>query len=611
MTDGIGATNYTYYPVANPPALGATQLQNVDGPFANDTITYGYDELDRVLSQFINGVASSVTYDSLGRLVTSDNVLGHFARGYVNVTTRLQTLTYPVSTGQTANYTYFDNSHDRRLQTLQNVGPSSANISKFDYTYDPEGQILSWTKRFANQAPVPGSLGYDLADQITSATNTALGNLSYSYDLGANRTFDQGGPHIFNNVNQTQDVGYTYDLNGNLTSDGFYNYGWDGLNRLVVIEQIIPGTGGGGSSFAAVKPSPSPGGTPAPMKLKRRRGLASSGTSGTNAAAPLGGGGFPPPNVTYTRSVFTYDGLSRRVRIVEAQDTRQSGETSPPNFVTISDNRYVWSDKTIAEERDSTGAVVTKRFFADGEQIAGINYYFTRDHLGSVRELTNSSGQIVESYDYDPYGNQFTGQVNQPRGLADFGFTGHWFHWPSGFNLSLYRAYDSYLGRWLNRDPLGNAEMRQGPNLYAYVENNPTDVIDPFGLKDYSTAETQALIDQSVIRVTDSWNPFARALALYNLHGTGGNLDTLLKQNADTFCIDGRQLNSDDFGNYLAGYDSQAALSLVGDDIVRAAALFYATANATTGSFDFNQIYLNQGIHDAMLRYGIFGRFGH
>jgi uncharacterized protein RhaS with RHS repeats len=37
-------------------------------------------------------------------------------------------------------------------------------------------------------------------------------------------------------------------------------------------------------------------------------------------------------------------------------------------------------------------------------------------------------------------------------------------------------------GRWLNRDPLKNAELRQGANLYEYVGNNPVGRTDPSGL---------------------------------------------------------------------------------------------------------------------------------
>ena len=79
MTDGIGTTNYTYYPVASG-TLGAGKLYQVDGPLSDDTITYAYDGLGRVKSQDINGTTASVTYDSLGRLSTTTNALGSFNR---------------------------------------------------------------------------------------------------------------------------------------------------------------------------------------------------------------------------------------------------------------------------------------------------------------------------------------------------------------------------------------------------------------------------------------------------------------------------------------------------------------------------------------------------
>jgi uncharacterized protein RhaS with RHS repeats len=41
------------------------------------------------------------------------------------------------------------------------------------------------------------------------------------------------------------------------------------------------------------------------------------------------------------------------------------------------------------------------------------------------------------------------------------------------------RAYDPNLGRWINRDPI---EESGGINLFGYVNNNPINFIDPFGL---------------------------------------------------------------------------------------------------------------------------------
>jgi len=61
------------------------------------------------------------------------------------------------------------------------------------------------------------------------------------------------------------------------------------------------------------------------------------------------------------------------------------------------------------------------------------------------------------------------------------GFTGHYYHQPSGLHLALYRAYDADLGRWLSRDPIAE---NAGINLYSYVVNDPVSLWDPLGLID-------------------------------------------------------------------------------------------------------------------------------
>ena len=56
MVDGIGTTTYAY---KAPGVLGAGQVASVDGPLANDTITYTYDQLGRVTVRAINGAANT------------------------------------------------------------------------------------------------------------------------------------------------------------------------------------------------------------------------------------------------------------------------------------------------------------------------------------------------------------------------------------------------------------------------------------------------------------------------------------------------------------------------------------------------------------------------
>jgi len=58
-------------------------------------------------------------------------------------------------------------------------------------------------------------------------------------------------------------------------------------------------------------------------------------------------------------------------------------------------------------------------------------------------------------------------------------FAGMFLHAASGLYLTLHRAYDPYSGRWLSRDPI---EEAGGINLYGYVQENPVNLIDSFGL---------------------------------------------------------------------------------------------------------------------------------
>lgn len=102
-------------------------------------------------------------------------------------------------------------------------------------------------------------------------------------------------------------------------------------------------------------------------------------------------------------------------------------------------------------------------------------FFYTRDHLGSVRFVKDEAGNTVGSYSYGPWGETYSG-LNSVK--SPFGYAGMWRHERSGLYLTLRRAFDPLIGRWVNRDPIGE---RGGMNLLAYVVNSPVNYVDRYG----------------------------------------------------------------------------------------------------------------------------------
>jgi YD repeat-containing protein len=172
MVDVTGTTSYGYHPAG---VLGAGLVSGVDGPLPNDTITYGYDELGRVTTRQIDGSANTIAtaYDALGRVNTEANALGTFTYTYEGATNRGSNLTYP--NGQATSYSYFGNTGDHRLQRIHHRLSGGATLSKFDYTHDAVGNIRTWSQQADANPPRVLSLGYDLGDQLATASRAPAG----------------------------------------------------------------------------------------------------------------------------------------------------------------------------------------------------------------------------------------------------------------------------------------------------------------------------------------------------------------------------------------------------------------------------------------------------
>ena len=163
-------------------------------------------------------------------------------------------------------------------------------------------------------------------------------------------------------------------------------------------------------------------------------------------------------------SAFTFNGVGQNVSIDEKS-----------NGTVTNTQQFVWCGSSRCESRDA-GSATLSQFFKLGQTLSSSPYFYSLDQLGSVREVTNGIGTISFQSSYDPFGSQTSFQSSNQ---SDFQYANYYFHRASKLNLTINRAYDATLGRWINRDPIAE---RGGINLFAYMANNPTNGTDPSGL---------------------------------------------------------------------------------------------------------------------------------
>lgn len=113
------------------------------------------------------------------------------------------------------------------------------------------------------------------------------------------------------------------------------------------------------------------------------------------------------------------------------------------------------------------------------------NYYFHKDALGSVIALSDESGDVIQQYVYDAYGeikiyNGENQEVTTSPIKNPYTYTGREFDEETGFYYYRARYYDANTGRFLSQDPL--SFRGGGFNLYQYVLGNPINSTDPTGL---------------------------------------------------------------------------------------------------------------------------------
>ena len=427
MKSTVSQLSYTY-DAAN--QLLSEERAVIAGLATVPVLSYTYD-LDGNRASLTNPDGTAVTYGYTNRnqisAISSEGILGTAAYSYDLSGNRIsKTLQNGVTTG----YGY---DPANRLTNLTNK-LGSAQIAGYGYTYNAVNDRTSRTET-VNGASISQNYGYDAIDQIISASYGAGRTQGFAYDLVGNRRTAtdsaQSSPttsYSANNLNQyttissLQPTALGYDVNGNLSKISSWTYGHDAINRFISAE--------------------------------------TSGASSINEQ-------------------LLYDARNRCVeRLINGVATF-----------------YIYDHWNLIAEYAPSGALIQK--YVNGARIDEIlskaqsgqsPVYYLQDGLGSTIGLTDSGGKLLERYTYDAYGkiNIYGPSMSVPMATSAYSnrflFTGREYF--CELNLYDYRSrkYSTDLGRWLERDPIG--EKGDIGNFFAYVHNDAILNTDPAGLID-------------------------------------------------------------------------------------------------------------------------------
>lgn len=449
VSNGLGTISFEYHPIGRAGAGLPSTISNSIIP--NSTISLEYDASSNVVRRSINGEANAISskYDAIGRIISENTALGEFNYSYGDDTRKLSNclskISYP--NGIVTKFNYEGQSGEERLQSIIN----SANnvISQFDYGYDKSGQIVKWQEGFAGKSTAQFALSYDDAGQLTDAVNQIGDNSQiyhYQYDLASNRILSK-------------------------TRSTVRECAYNSMNELISL-----------ATKAAESQPTAAEEVVENLKYDANGNLLSDGEKSYRWDA-----NNRLIRIDYSKTgkatEFAYDALGQRSRITEL------GADGKP----VKQSFLVWWQGGVCEERNEKGEVL-KKLFKLGENIDGKNFFFGRDHLGSTRQTLDGSGTVISRLDYDPFGQPF---LREGSHVPDLQYAGYFTHAPSGLNLTLNRAYNSKLGRWLSRDPIGEFGLAGKPdniplklgneifssNLYSYVGNNSVQAVDRLGLQ--------------------------------------------------------------------------------------------------------------------------------
>jgi len=143
--------------------------------------------------------------------------------------------------------------------------------------------------------------------------------------------------------------------------------------------------------------------------------------------------------------------------------------------------RYIWGDDP-------------NQLFARVDSSGNVGWFLT-DHLGSVRDIANASGQVIDHVNYDAFGNTLS--ETNPSAGGRIKFQGGEYDPETGLYRFGARYLNTTTGQWLTEDPLGFGGG--DTNLKRFVGNGPTNGTDPSGLEIISNFEIDSYLDEVMV----------------------------------------------------------------------------------------------------------------
>jgi len=119
--------------------------------------------------------------------------------------------------------------------------------------------------------------------------------------------------------------------------------------------------------------------------------------------------------------------------------------------------------------------------------------FYGYDAMGSVRQLTNATGTVTDTYEYDAYGNFFTTSGSTPNNYL---YRGEQYDPDLGLYYLRARYYNPLTGRFTGRDPFGGYLLVPfSQHAYNYAAADPVNWRDPSGrdLFEYAFQQSKAL----------------------------------------------------------------------------------------------------------------------